>query len=68
MRRTIQGDHAAFPTTLNTTDGLSKREYFAAMALQGVLASHEPIETLEMVAKAAVDAADALIRELEARE
>lgn len=39
---TIADDHA-FPRKLgyNTSHGLSKREYFAAMALQGLLANSD---------------------------
>ena len=45
--------------------GLTKREYFAAMALQGALANkfaHE--RTIEMITESAVKLADALIEEL----
>ena len=47
------------------SNGLTKREYFAAMALQGALANkfaHE--RTIEMITKSAVKLADALIEEL----
>lgn len=67
---------AAFPTFAEATtdrsgdddklvfsgfDGVSKREYFAAKALQGLLTNNEGPN---MAAKAAVQAADALIKEL----
>ena len=45
--------------------GLTKREYFAAMALQGALANkfaHE--RTIEMITESAVKLANALIEEL----
>lgn len=42
--------------------GLTKREYFAAMAMQGMLA--EGHDSFRIVAKHAVDQADALIEEL----
>ena len=45
--------------------GLTKRENFAAMALQGALANkfaHE--RTIEMITESAVKLADALIKEL----
>lgn len=47
--------------------GLTKREYFAAMAMQGWLASYTPAETAkeEYVAAFAVRCADALLAELE---
>jgi hypothetical protein len=48
--------------TINSAQyGLTKREYFAAMAMQGVLAS--PFE-YDDVAKAALNFADNLIKEL----
>lgn len=47
--------------------GLTKREYFAAMAMQGYLASYGPNEPVnsESAAKKAVKLADALLTELE---
>jgi len=46
-------------------NGLTKREYFAAMAMQGLLASAKDIiYPIIRVAKDAVDYADALIDEL----
>lgn len=55
----------AFPFDRNKTivAGLTKREYFAAMALQGMVASHLG-GTWETLAKVSVIAADALIKEL----
>jgi hypothetical protein len=44
-------------------EGLTKREYFAAMALQGILSGSQFLES-ERFAKLAVKAADALIAEL----
>lgn len=46
------------------TYGLTKREHFAAMAMQGVLSSLEAVEKAEKIALAAVLMADALIAEL----
>jgi hypothetical protein len=43
--------------------GLTKREYFAAMALQGLLADYES-ECIEDYSKYAVKLADSLIEEL----
>ncbi len=71
------GDRAAFPK--NGERGLDKREYVAALAMQGLLAntsSHEDfalyvhagierVLPLRMVARAAVRYADALLRALE---
>lgn len=49
--------------------GLTKREYFAAMALQGMLASDLKDEfSLEIHARCAVRAADALLAELGGRK
>ena len=47
--------------------GMTKREYFAAMAMQGILAAHESGVTLYYAGMAlnAVECADALIKELE---
>ena len=47
--------------TINYT-GLTKREYFAAMALQGLLANDSALITSKVID--AVKAADALIEEL----
>ena len=41
--------------------GLTKREYFASMALQGLLANEREVS---YIAKKAVDYADALIKQL----
>jgi hypothetical protein len=43
--------------------GLTKREYFAAMAMQGLLSDYES-ESIEDYSKYAVQLADALIEEL----
>jgi len=43
-------------------DGLTKREYFAAMAIQGFMVNHTG--TIEELVKMSVIAADALIKEL----
>ena len=44
--------------------GLTKREWFAGMALQGLLACHIVFGTDEELAKFAVDHADALLKHL----
>lgn len=70
-------DLPAFPTdayVLNEREhsGLTKREYFAAMALQGLLANpdtHDPQSALmneEFLAMTAIRIANALITALEA--
>jgi hypothetical protein len=45
--------------------GLTKREYFAAMAMQGLLARHNYLSDEDVVSRNAVDYADALLAELE---
>lgn len=66
------GDRAAFPITFGSRDGLTKREYFAAVALQGLLADSENRtddrkegETCcQATARLAVEHADCLINAL----
>lgn len=50
--------------------GFTKREYFAAMAMQGILASFPAQARMdhELIAQAALKAADALLAELEKTE
>jgi len=73
---------SAFPSTDGKTftyDGLTKREYFAGLAMQGMLASISTIEAAqsikdtgtqhsisygEVIAKIAVDSADELLKQL----
>lgn len=67
-------DEPAFPETrtdpqsdpgyVYSSGGLTKREYFAAMAMQGLLAKDEPLHDL-LTAQRAVEHANALIAELE---
>ncbi|MBH8577003.1 hypothetical protein I8752_29280 [Nostocaceae cyanobacterium CENA369] len=62
------GSNQAFPIAWNqyeqlTQDGLTKREFFAAMALQGFLANANNT-TYELQVTRAVKAADALIAAL----
>jgi hypothetical protein len=48
-----------------STTGLTKREYFAAMALQGIIANKDGLDIkIERIVESAVDTADALIEEL----
>jgi GMP synthase-like glutamine amidotransferase len=55
----------AYPADYKTqTDsGLTKREYFAAMAMQGILASGSK-QSVEQDAELALESADALINQL----
>lgn len=56
---------SAFPWNECTEDGLSKREYFAAKAMQGMLATERGWdESAERLAALAIAQADALIAEL----
>jgi hypothetical protein len=48
-----------------TSEGLTKREYFASMALQGIIANKDGLDIkIERIVESAVDTADALIEEL----
>ena len=69
-------DMPAMPLSLNpgefaadgmNVDGLTKREYFAAMAMQGLIASwgQHDVTDFGEIASDAVLAADALLAELE---
>lgn len=62
MSNTYHGDNA-FPATEDSTTGLSKREYFAGRALQGIISKPHQLE-VEEVAAIAVKYADALISAL----
>ena len=44
--------------------GLTKREHFAGLAMQGILADSQTDEGSESIARAAVRIADALLKEL----
>jgi hypothetical protein len=58
-----------FDETTLINHGLTKRELFAAMAMQGLLAARDVMEDdLEDCAEAAVIAADALLAALRAKE
>lgn len=63
-------DMPAFPATHNSLKGLSKREYFAALAMQGLLSYHHPEKSInhESVAREATICADALLTELSKSE
>lgn len=70
----MNSDQPAFPQIINdmgtlrcVTEGCSKREWFAAMALQGLLANPNAWNewTLAHHTKQALGAVDALLAELE---
>jgi hypothetical protein len=64
-------DEPAFPTHPNklpghfSKDGLTKREYFAAMAMMGILANSTNSGRISHSALDSVEAADALLAALE---
>ena len=58
-------NHSAFPCQYHeSTWGMTKREYFAAMALQGMLANPNINWSVGNLTVDAVDAADRLIDQL----
>jgi len=72
----VNADQPAYPQHGWTNDpkildrmrhqsGLTKREYFAAMAMQGILSNNLPWNN---IVKASIDYADALLAELEKKE
>ena len=60
----LNEDKAAFPSDAYNTVGLSKREYFAALAMQGILANPEYFGGDIDMAENSVTAADFLLKEL----
>jgi hypothetical protein len=65
----MNGNDSAYPleiATVQYNSGLTKRELFAAMALQGLLSNNTQDGYWHEFAKRAVDAADALIERLAA--
>lgn len=67
MENTHRDQHA-FPTPEYSKWGLTKREYFAAMAMQGFLSNARLIANKEETAAAAVKMADHLIAALNAEK
>lgn len=68
----MDSNEPAFPFEFNHSDvnqeryyGLSKREYFAGMAMQGICATNCEYNSWEDLAKDAIGIADSLIKELE---
>lgn len=64
--KSISANDSAFAFNTHATNqhGLTKREYFAAIALQGILSCNEPGKNLNP-AQTAVRHADDLIKELD---
>jgi hypothetical protein len=61
-----KANEPAYPNKqVSSLKGLTKREYFAAMALQGIIANKDGLDIkIERIVESAVDTADALIEEL----
>lgn len=62
------GKQPAFASTDGKTfanDGLTKREYFAALAMQGLLACPDISASREVIAEESVKQADDLLKALE---
>jgi hypothetical protein len=63
------GQQSAFPILDETSKeqmGLTKREYFAGLAMQGIMASDSPLRRdRHDVAKRAIEVADELLKKLE---
>ena len=63
----MEGNDPAYPlevVTGQTNGGLTKRELFAAMAMQGLLADPYSTQEFSCMASMSVQVADALIAEL----
>lgn len=64
------GKQPAFASTDGKTfanDGLTKREYFAGLAMQGLLAYPDITNSAYIIAKESVIQADALLKALETK-
>ena len=64
--KTENGQEPAFQLSVSDLifyNGLTKREYFAGLAMQGILADGQTDE-IKFIAQAAVKVADALLEEL----
>ena len=48
--------------------GLTKREYFAGLAMQGICASNGWEQSMDGIVKASVEMADKLLKELEKQQ
>jgi len=62
------GNYCAFPAGMNDNQGLTKREYFAIMALQGLLAGADFNMQLNELVLQSLSCADALIKALNAED
>lgn len=68
IKRETDPNEPIHSTLLNTVvrySGLTKREYFAAMAMKGIITNKDGLDIkIERIAESAVDMADTLIEEL----
>lgn len=55
---------SALDNDYNVNSGLTKREYFAAMAMQGLLSNHIAITEPIVIANKAIKYADELLKQL----
>jgi hypothetical protein len=64
------GNRLAFPIESITPfhKGLTKREYFAGLAMQGMLSNPETYGDREIMMQVAVENADALLKELHSKK
>jgi hypothetical protein len=63
----FNGVNPAYPVATNDTiyAGLTKRELFAAMAMQAMLSNHDCVKGFEEISTESAEAADYLLAELE---
>lgn len=64
MNNKMQNENMAFPKARYSEGGITKREYFAAMALQGLLSRNDPAPP-DNLAMEAFRFADAMLLETE---
>jgi hypothetical protein len=65
MKRNSELIHTIEYNNNYISNGLTKREYFAVMAMQGIIANKDGLDIkIERIVESAVDTADALIEEL----
>ena len=54
----------AFPTEYGAVSGMNLRDYFAAKAMQGMIASYGYLRSeVDVIAESAYDCADAMLKE-----
>ena len=62
--KTTEPNDFATPKVVGSMGGLTKRELFAAMAMQGYCGNPEILQSSQKIARWAVQQADELIKEL----